>query len=452
MDMKKASFGESEKYLELVVHSGDESFSRCKIKVNRGIYCQRQQDGSIKWTWGDAQPRTTWEQYNRTYYTKDPITGIVTKQGGDQEAFMTGPYYPEPDPVHPDDLESMILDETVQVPTAANQQGLSLMVKLGTMGFFGYNVIGVSEPVPIDKVNFEVPCEYQFAKIFSVDEDDPKHIGTITLAAQLVMPWEAGKTVPRVPYVEGFWSRESVFGPYADESKPYLIGLEEYHERQEMWPPKFSRITWADRGTETREKNPIARLPLPESGLGMMQLDHQVAPLIGTGGDDYRLPQNAPFAMLDGDGVDWRALQPAKEGEEDGSRFEKAQEKEQNPLYPNPHAVDMLGVQEEGVKLHRDMHEKIAWDPQPYQPWNRPLLTQIHPRGRWQPARCVAPGQDRDERTPNARNHGIYGVPMAKDIEKYASDLVTKSGPLQGASGKPRSGALGLPQGGCPMA
>merc|ERR1719265_2578977 len=146
----------------------------------------------------------------------------------------------------------MILDEVVHVPTAANQKGLSLMVKLGSMGFFGYQVIGISEPIPIESVNFEVPCEYQFAKIFSVDDEEPKHIGTITLACQLVMPWEAGKTVPRVPYVSGFWSRDSVFGPYADERNPYTIGLDEYYERQEMRPPKFSRITWADRGTETR--------------------------------------------------------------------------------------------------------------------------------------------------------------------------------------------------------
>lgn len=430
MDMKTSNFGDGEKYLELVVHSGDDSFSRCKIKVNKGIYCQRQPDGSIKWTWGDAQPRTSWEQYKRTYYTKDPVTGIVTKQGGDGEAHMVGPYFPEPDPVHPDSLESMILDETVNVPTAVNQHGLSLMVKLGSMGFFGYNVIGVSEPIPIDKVNFDVPCEYQFAKIFSLDEDDPKHIGTITLACQLCMPWELGKTVPRVPYVEGFWSRDCVFGPYANESKPYLVGMDEYQERLEMRPPKFSRITWADRGTETREKNPIARVPLPESGLGMMMLNRQVAPLIGPGGADWRLPQNAPFEMIDSDGVDWQALKSVDDEDDDGNS-QGLKHKEQNPLYPNPAAVDIHGVLSEGKKIHRDVHDKAGWDPQPYQPWNKPMITQIYHHGDWQPG-------------PGVGTYGTYGVPMAKDIEKYASDLVTKSGPLQGPTSKKGEG--------CPIA
>lgn len=426
MDMKKASFGESEKYLELLVHSGDETFSRCKIKVNKGIYCQRQQDGSIKWTWGDALPRTSWEQYTRTYYSKDPITGIVTKQGGDSEAFMCGPYYPEPDPVHPDDLESMILDETVFVPCAANQKGLSLLVKLGSMGFFGYTVIGVSEPIPIESVNFEIPCEYQFAKIFSVGDDEKKHIGTITLAAQLCMPWELNKTVPRVPYVEGFWSRDCVFGPYANESKPYLIGMDEYQERLEMRPPKFSRITFADRGTETREKIPIARLPLPESGMGMMELNHQVAPLIGPGGSDWRLPQNAPFEMLDVDGVDWGALKTVEQTQNaDGSSGMKT--KEQNPLYPNPKAVDLLGVQAEGVKSHAQIHQKQYWEPEPYQPWNRPTIKQIYENGFWDPV-------------PDRGDVGTWGVPLAKDIEKYASDLVTKSGPLQGPTTKKGEG------------
>jgi len=304
-------------------------------------------------------------------------------------------------------------------------------VKLGSMGFFGYSVIGVSEPIPIEPVNFEVPCEYQFAKILSVGDDPPKHIGTITLACQLVMPWEANKTVPRVPYVEGFWSRECVFGPYANESKPYVIGMDEYQERLEMRPPKFSRITWADRGTETAEKKPIARLPLPESGLGFMMLDHQVAPLIGPGGADWRLPQNAPFEMLDGNGVDWRALKTVEETENDDGRVGGHKAKEQNPLRPNPQAVDMHGVKQEGIKTHHANHTKHFVDPDPYQPWNRPMCRQLHPQGPWQPG-------------PGNGDYGIFGVPLAKDIEKYASDLVTKSGPLQGPNQKKGEG--------CPMA
>jgi hypothetical protein len=435
MDMKLGKFGSGAKCLQLIVHSGDETFSRAKIQVNRGIYCQRQQDGSIKWTWGDLQPRTAWEVYRRTYYIKDPITGIVTKQGGDTEGHMCGPYYPEPDPVHPDELESMTMDETVNVPTAANQKGLSLMVKLGRMGGLAgtMEVIGVSDPIPIDQVNFEIPCEYQFSKIWSVDDDVPKHIATITLACQLCMPWELGKTVPRVPYVEGFWSRDCIFGPYANESKPYKIDMAEYQDRLEMRPPKFSRITWADRGTDTREKIPIARLPLPELGLGYMGINHQVAPLVGPGGADPSTNFNAPFGMLNPGGEDWQQIQTLdEEAKEDDGRHKKTGLKEQNVVKPNDRAVDILGVQSEGRKLHDTHHGSDYFDfDGEYNPESRPMCLQMNPHAKWYPSR---PGQ-----VP-----GVLGIPLAKDIEKYASDLVTKAGPLDGPNARK--------EGGCPMA
>jgi hypothetical protein len=296
----------------------------------------------------------------------------------------------------------------------------------------GYNVIGESEPIPVERVNFAVPCEYQFAKMFSVASGT--HVGTITLACQLVTPQEAGQTIPRVPYVEGFWARDCIFGPYANESKPQIIGVEEFQERMSERRPKFSRTTYSDRGTETRERHPIVHLPYREDGLGMFSLNHQVAPLIGPGGADYNKPSNAPFAMADPSGVDWIPLKPIEDDDDDegshdpnktGGRNKKTLHRDQNAVKPNPRAVDIKGVKYEGVATHRQLHEGHTVDPDPYQPWNRPTCKQIHPQ-------CTGGGGGSN-----------LGIPMAKDIEKYASDLVTKSGPLNGPSQRDQ---------GCPMA
>lgn len=413
MDAKTSSVGDTVKYIDLCIYTGEMRKERVRIKSRQGLSYSVQPDGVLHWTLNDRNFKTSREVVYTDYYTKDPKTGNVSAQYEEAHE-RVGPFYPEPSG-NRKDLEIINLMQVAEVPAPHADHGLALKVKLVSQGFFSDTTIGETGPIPLHPAHTG-QATYGFHQILS---SEGKHIGTISLAAHLLHRSDVGRSPhPKVPRVLGNWDFDSVFAVHSAESERVYIGQDELEKRQSKNPPKLARHLYGDCSVVDIEAS-------EEYGLGPFLLSNQV-PMLGP-------EQSEPMVMnfTDGQGP-WQSL--SFHASTTASKEIKAKQEEHDDPTPGvswqdprgPLAVDIYGLQT-CQKTHRkdqELLEKMAMGIDPTAPQQKaeppmpgPPKDPLFAGCTWQPS---APGA----------NNGILTFPKPQKIDQYAQNLTAATGPI----------------------